>query len=152
MISVQGAAKLEARLHALKDSPHGILKHWQIATVAEAKHHVPRKTGHLGRSIEAGEIGPSHAVVRARVNYAGFVEYGTRAHEIRPRNKRVLRFAANKGSARLTGSVRRGGDAAFARSVHHPGTRPQPFLIPGARAALSRVSVSAVIDAWNKAA
>jgi hypothetical protein len=73
-----GRRQLEARLNALKDSPRGILKHWQIATVAEAKLAVPRKTGHLGRSIRAGGLFSDHASVEASVNYAAFVEYGTR--------------------------------------------------------------------------
>jgi hypothetical protein len=152
MIGLQGEAQLVARLNALKGSPRGILSKWQIATVAEAKLAVPRKTGHLGRSIRAGGLFSDHASVEASVNYAAFVEYGTRAHIIRPRNGGFLRFAANGHSARLTGSVRRGGTAVFAREVHHPGTRPHPFLVPGARAALTKVGLTALVDEWNKAA
>jgi hypothetical protein len=152
MIGLQGEAQLRARLTALKDSPRGILRQWQIGTVAEAKLAVPRKTGHLGRSIRAGNLFSDHAVVEATVNYAAYVEYGTRAHIIRPRNKRILRFPANGHSARLTGSVRRGGDAVFAREVHHPGTKPRPFLVPGARAALTKVGLTALVDEWNRAA
>jgi hypothetical protein len=48
--------------------------------------------------------------------------------------------------------VRRGGSAVFAREVHHPGTRPHPFLVPGARAALTKVGLTAIVDEWNKAA
>lgn len=40
---------------------------------------------------------------------------GTRPHIIRPKNKQVLRF-------------RVGGQVVFAKVVHHPGTRAQPFL------------------------
>jgi phage gpG-like protein len=78
MIGLQGADQLQARLNALKGSPRGILKAWQIGTVAEAKLAVPRKTGTLGRSIRAGTLFSDHAVVEAAVNYAAFVEYGTR--------------------------------------------------------------------------
>jgi hypothetical protein len=120
--------------------------------VREAKLVVPRKTGTLGRSIRAGGLTANHATVEAAVNYAAFVEHGTRPHIIRPRNGGFLRFPANGGSARLTGSVRRGGSAVFAREVHHPGTRPHPFLVPGARAALTRVGLTAIVDEWNKAA
>jgi hypothetical protein len=152
MIGLQGADQLQARLNALKGSPRGILKAWQIGTVAEAKLAVPRKTGTLGRSIRAGTLFSDHAVVEAAVNYAAFVEYGTRPHIIRPRNGKFLRFPANARSARLTGSVRRGGDAVFAREVHHPGTKPRPFLVPGARAALTKVGLTALVDEWNRAA
>jgi hypothetical protein len=152
MIGLQGADQLQARLNALKGSPRGILKAWQIGTVAEAKLLVRRKTGFLGRSIGPGDLFSDHAIVVARAPYAGDVEYGTRPHIIRPRTKSILRFPANGRSARLTGSLRRGGDAVFAREVHHPGTKPHPFLVPGARAALTKVGLTALVDEWNRAA
>ena len=49
------------------------------------------------------------------VDYAAAVNDGTRPHEIRPRNAQALRF-------------RIGGRVVYARVVHHPGTRPNPFL------------------------
>jgi hypothetical protein len=139
MIGLQGADQLQARLNALKDSPRGILRSWQIATVAEAKLAVPRKTGTLGRSIRAGTLFSDHAVVEAAVNYAAFVEYGTRAAHRSGRATSASSCAspANGGSARLTGSVRRGGDrrSSPARSTTQAPGRG-PFLVPGARAAL----------------
>jgi hypothetical protein len=41
---------------------------------------------------------------------------GTRAHIIRPRNAKVLRFTV-------------GGAVVFAQEVHHPGTKPNRFLL-----------------------
>jgi hypothetical protein len=108
--------------------------------------------GHPRALDPGGHLFSDHAVVEAAVNYAAFVEYGTRPHIIRPRNGKFLRFPANGRSARLTGSVRRGGDAVFAREVHHPGTKPRPFLVPGARAALTKVGLTALVDEWNRAA
>ena len=125
--------------------------HW-FATVAEAKILVPRKTGHLGRSIMPGPVGTDTAYVFARTNYAAYVEFGTRPHTIVPRNKKALRFAASKADARLSGSVRRGGNAVFAKKVRHPGTKPHPFLRPGAEAAIRKVGVGEIVDSWNKAA
>lgn len=49
------------------------------------------------------------------VDYAAFVNDGTAPHIIRPRNARVLRFVV-------------GGQVVYARVVHHPGTRANPFL------------------------
>ncbi len=49
------------------------------------------------------------------VYYAPFVNDGTRPHEIRPRRAQALRFVI-------------GGRVVFAKVVHHPGTRPNPFL------------------------
>jgi hypothetical protein len=152
MIGLQGEAQLVARLNALKGSPRGILSPLADRHRGRGEARRARKTGHLGRSIRAGGLFSDHASVEASVNYAAFVEYGTRAHIIRPRNGGFLRFAANGHSARLTGSVRRGGTAVFAREVHHPGTRPHPFLVPGARAALTKVGLTALVDEWNKAA
>jgi hypothetical protein len=41
---------------------------------------------------------------------------------------------------------------AFAKEVHHPGTKKQPFLIPGAQEAIRQVGAEAIVDAWNDAA
>lgn len=49
--------------------------------------------------------------------YAYFVHEGTGAHEIRPRTKKALKFYS--GSA---------GGFVFAKVVHHPGTRANPYL------------------------
>ncbi len=57
----------------------------------------------------------AHAVMRASAPYAAFVENGTRPHTIEARRKTTLRFVQN-------GAVR------FSRIVHHPGTKPRPFM------------------------
>jgi hypothetical protein len=54
-------------------------------------------------------------VVRCTTPYATFLEHGTKAHVIRPKFKKALRF-------------RVGGQPVFARKVNHPGTRPYYFL------------------------
>lgn len=43
-----------------------------------------------------------------------FIEYGTKPHQINARGS-AMRFVVN-------------GQAIFARRVHHPGTRPRPFM------------------------
>jgi hypothetical protein len=48
-------------------------------------------------------------------NYAWFVEYGTAAHVIEPKNKKVLHWVDN-------------GADVFAGRVHHPGTKPRAFV------------------------
>lgn len=55
------------------------------------------------------------AVVRFDTDYAQAVNDGTRPHIIRPKNAKALRF-------------RVGGRVVYAKVVHHPGTRPNPFL------------------------
>lgn len=55
------------------------------------------------------------ATVIFDTDYAAFVNDGTAPHIIRPRRAQVLRFTV-------------GGRVVFARVVHHPGTRANPFL------------------------
>lgn len=79
----------------------------------------PVRTGRLRSSIRAEP--PRFFSLRGVVSvgsdleYAGFVNDGTRPHTIRPRRAKALRFVV-------------GGQVVYARVVHHPGTRARPFL------------------------
>jgi hypothetical protein len=146
--SVKGIDQLLARLDAIGE-PQPFLRVWQLKTVEEAQREVHRKTGFLQRNIRPGQITGTHATVVARTPYAATVEKGSRPHIIRPRNAKVLAWG---GPRRLTGRLRKGAQATnFARVVHHPGTKPYPYLIPGARKALRFVK-DVVVDLWNRAA
>lgn len=50
-----------------------------------------------------------------RAHYGYFVHHGFPAHNIRPKNKKALRWAS-------------GGRFAFAKSVRHPGFAGDPFV------------------------
>jgi hypothetical protein len=63
-------------------------------------------------------------IIAAHVPYAAFVETGTRAHIIAPRNAQALRWYDSNGGP------------VFAKLVHHPGTRPEPYLRPALWAAV----------------
>ena len=88
--------------------------------VNRAKVLAPVRTGRLRSSIRAepprifslrGSL-----TVGSDVEYAGFVNDGTRPHQIKPRRTGgVLRFTV-------------GGRVVYARVVNHPGTRARPFL------------------------
>lgn len=93
----------------------------------------PTRTGALRGSIVSrfsavgsasfrGEV----AVLNPGARYGRFVNEGTRAHLIRPRYREALRFVS-------------GGRTVFARSVRHPGTRPNPFWERGIARARPRV-------------
>lgn len=173
-MTLEGASALRARLGALQHlsgRESQIVSRWQLATIREAKILVPRKTGNLGRSIHflRGETGGGPTgVVYASANYAAYVEFGTRAHNITPRAKKALRWASGAGATRLSGSPRGRYDAShkpvsalaksigfsFAKRVHHPGTSPHPFLAPAAKFALQQVGAGGQIfvEAWNSAA
>jgi hypothetical protein len=94
-----------------------VIKDYALKMLQSAFKRCPVKTGllrsmlgHLihktGLSAEIGVYG---------VEYAADVEFGTKAHEIKPRNKKALYW---KGARHPV------------KSVQHPGTKPQPYLFP----------------------
>lgn len=154
MADVVGLTALQKRLSAISGPRMNerILATIGMATVREAKLTVARKTGNLGRSIHAEPPIGSAVVVRASARYAAYVELGTRAHEITPNVKKALRFASSASGRRLSGSPRVGAAVTFAKRVHHPGTKAQPYLLPAARKVVDEVGTSEVVKSWNGAA
>lgn len=79
----------------------------------------PVDTGRLrasGKIVYSGFFGfRPKATIVFDVDYAQMVNDGTRPHPIRPKNAQALRFTV-------------GGQVVYAKVVHHPGTRPNPFL------------------------
>ena len=81
----------------------------------------PKRTGAFAKSIIAKQYA-SAAKRSVRVEFYGahplarFIIEGTRAHIIEPRRARALRWETN-------------GEVHFARRVHHPGTKPNPFQV-----------------------
>ena len=148
-VTVKGADALHARLRALKPDA-AMMRHLAIAATEQQKRLVPRKTGNLGRSIGVERVTARSADTVARAGYAAAVEYGTRPHVIQPRLKKALRFASG-GGARLSGTPRTGAAVTFAKKVNHPGTRAQPYMIPGAQRALKLLGVDTLVKRWNKA-
>lgn len=98
---------------------------------SRAKMRAPVDTGRLrqsiGRTVDVDSSG-GHVSARvfAAVDYARFVHEGTEAHVIRPRYKQALKFEQN-------------GRTRFATVVHHPGTKPRPFLVSAAREEIARL-------------
>lgn len=133
-----------------------------LHTVRGAKILVRRKTGNLGRSIHIASVTDTSAVVVASANYAGFIEYGTRPHVITPTHGKVLAWPSSSSGRRLSGSPRKAmygpkaaslGGWSYAAVVHHPGTRPYPFMLPAARQAVREAGLTdVVVAAWNGAA
>lgn len=152
--TLKGGNELKRRLNAIGEAPRSLLRDVGLHTVAEAKRIVPRRTGNLARTIRVGALTDSYVEVKAggtrNVGYAGVVEFGSRAHVIVPRNASVLAWG---GARTLGGRLRKGSRATnFARRVRHPGTKAQPYLIPGFEKALRLVGLSALVERWNKAA
>ena len=151
MSKLEGLPELNRRLDAIADA-RDMLREIQLAAVAKAKELVPRRTGNLARTIGPGGLTSDHAIIHAKAGYAAYVELGTKPHTIRPRTKRVLAWAATSSGARLSGRPRKGAAMRFAKVVHHPGTKPQPYLLPAARFALQKAGVRRIIEKWNRAA
>lgn len=153
-MSLRGKRDLQRRLKAIGDTEN-LLRQVQLETIAGAKAHVPRKTGHLGRSIVPGPVSDTHATVEARTPYAAAVEFGSKPHVIEPKRASVLAWPGSPKNRRLSGRARSGvgkGDMVFAMKVNHPGTKAQPYLIPAAKAALKKLGVDGIVAKWNKAA
>jgi hypothetical protein len=90
----------------------------------EMQHRVPVKSRKLYNSLEIRAdgsrviIGPNLMIAP----YAPYVDQGTRPHEIKPKRPGgVLVFKMN-------------GQTVFAKKVHHPGTKAQPFVLPAFQA------------------
>jgi hypothetical protein len=151
-MAVKGLAQLLSRFNAIKPNPQ-MMRTLALTAVREQKIEVPRRTGNLGRSIRIGRVTPTEAETIAGASYAIYVHEGTRAHDIRPKNRKALAFPADSGSATLGGRVRKGGKVRFAKRVRHPGTKANPFMLRGAKKAIESTGFAKfVIERWNRAA
>lgn len=129
--------------------PRGVdLAAKSIAGRARSDHKYTDRTGALTRSIKATEVRGdffSEGVfsdIEATAPHAASIEYGSRAHKIRAKRARALRFTGRNGGVR------------FAAEVNHPGTKPHRFLgdaldaeLPSAVRLLEDEAVEAFHDA-----
>ena len=103
-----------------------------------AKHRCPVDTGNLRSSITPEVDGFKEGSVGTNVEYAMPVEYGSRPHDITPRDKKALAFEAGGTKGKYVTSksgkryYRKGqpGEPVIVRRVKHPGTKAHPFLEP----------------------
>lgn len=108
------AVKLQPRLmEAMEISTRDVQEY------AREHHRFTTRTGDAERSIAAkveatGAIGAKGEVGTSRL-VTIYLHEGTKPHTIVPRSKMVLRWPA-------------GGKFAFAKRVHHPGTKQDPFI------------------------
>lgn len=150
---MQGVPALMKRFAAISGptADRRLLGQLGLLVIAEQKRLVRRRTGNTARTIRLGVVTDTSVTTQAQ-GAARYLEYGTRPHIILPRKAKALRFAPGKGS-RLSGSPRKGASVVFARRVRHPGTKPYPFMMPGARIALRKAGLrNIIIREWNGAA
>jgi hypothetical protein len=149
---VIGARQLENRLTNVGRIQKPMLTRLALRTVRYAKETVNHKTRTTSRSIRVESITDEVATVVA-AGAAVYLEYGTRPHDIRPRRRKALRFAAKGQPVRLTGAPKKGSAVVFAKVVRHPGTQPYPFMRPSAERAIRDEDLAGiVINAWNAGA
>ena len=85
----------------------------------------PVKTGYLASTVYK-QVTDSEGIVGVAASYAKSVVEGTAPHEIRAADGGVLSFMV-------------AGKHIFTPIVHHPGTKPNPFLQNAAQKARGRV-------------
>lgn len=99
----------------------------RLADVAwtQAFWNAPRRTGKLASTI-VKEVSDGEASINVLAPYAMYVVHGTQPHVIRPVNASVLAFEGASGKM------------VFTRLVHHPGTKPNPWMQRAAEYARSK--------------
>lgn len=125
MVAVMRVVLNPVEIQAMIDSPTGPIvrdlfvrgERVKIRAIQEA----PSKTGNLRRHIVKRFVltpaGPRMLVGAEHVPYAIWVHEGSKPHTIVPRNAPFLVF------------VGRDGNLVFTKLVHHPGNKPNRFLI-----------------------
>lgn len=110
----------------------------------QAKKNAPFITGNLRKSIhtlQPASAGNLETIVEANANYAAAVEKGSRPHEIKPKNKKALRWKSTV-TFQGAGHSLSFKTMAFATLVHHPGTKAQPYMKPAAEQLRSRITAN----------
>ena len=99
----------------IKDDVRKVVKNSAFNIERNAKSSASVKTGHLRRSIST-KMGDMEATIHtSNLKYAPMVEFGTRPHIIRTKNKKALYW---KGATHPV------------KQVNHPGSKAKPYLIP----------------------
>ena len=99
----------------IKNDVRKVVKNSAFNIERNAKSSASVKTGHLRRSIST-KMGDMEATIHtSNLKYAPMVEFGTRPHIIRAKNKKALYW---KGASHPV------------KQVNHPGSKAKPYLIP----------------------
>jgi hypothetical protein len=88
----------------------------------------PVRTGYLASTVFK-QVSDSEGVVGVAASYARVVVEGSAPHEIHPANGNVLSFMV-------------AGKRVFTPIVHHPGTKPNPFMQDAIEEAQNKVDVT----------
>lgn len=109
--------QLAARFNGERLNRLQLLKRIGFTVEGNVKREVPVKSGHLRRSITSEvQEGAGRVIVGTNLDYALPVHEGSKAHTIVAKTKKALYW---KGAAHPI------------RSVRHPGTKANPFMVRG---------------------
>lgn len=127
---VDGIAKVQERIKRNVPDALGMGAE-MVAAQAKAVHDYEDRTSVLTNSIANDGVqgsfgGDLHATVSAGAEHGIYVEKGTKAHTIKPKHRKALRFAVEGGFA-------------FSKGVDHPGTKATNFLANALEAKLPEV-------------
>jgi hypothetical protein len=128
-----GGSALRARLAALATVPPEFAGEWADETVGRIKATKPSSTRPASSRFSTKVSGRRAGVYGAF--WWIFVDRGTKAHDIRPRKAKALRFQV-------------GGQTIFARKVHLKRMRRRPFISRAAQESL-RGGADFIVKAWN---
>lgn len=100
------------------------------------KNNKNHKTGRLSSSLQGYaakniDLERFNAKAGTDVFYGPYVELGTPPHIIEVKRAKVLAKYLNTSGGKANFAI-------FGKKVHHPGTRPSPFLMPAAESERSR--------------
>jgi hypothetical protein len=129
-LHVEGLERLRAAFARLvPETQRQVLRGLADVAFAAAQDRVDThtQTGALARSLRLRSDGAGGWIVghdRQMAPHAPFVHWGTRAHVIRPREKKALRWPSGQGGF------------VFARRVRHPGYAGDAWLVKAADAAV----------------
>ena len=92
------------------------------------------KTGALVQSIRLRRIAEGWQIGHdlQRAPYAPFVHWGAKPHDIEPNKRKVLRWATD---GKVYKPSDRGDFFLFAKIVHHPGYKGDPYMVRAVEAA-----------------
>lgn len=138
-MALRGSRELRARLKAIKTVFKPVGKSWAEQTAALAKTRVQVRTGKTKATIRVKNASLRKAAVEAKGG-ARFLEAGTKAHVIKPRRFKAMRWNAQ-------------GQPMFAKKVSHTGMSKKPFLRRSGRDVLKRSDMlKELLKLWDDAA
>lgn len=104
----------------------------EVAKYARNHHEYKARTGMLERAtiykVSENDLKGWVTIDRTIAPYGPYVHRGYKAFDIVPRNKKALRWVASTTATTFNGKAITKRGFAFAKRVHHPGYKGDPFL------------------------